>query len=55
MRSENIASAALETFKELAEKFFKKTHEYVIQGIVAFPFRTGISATRIAVANVVQQ
>lgn len=33
MRSENIPSAGVEMFTELAEKFFKKTHEYVVQGI----------------------
>ena len=33
MRNENIPSAGLGTFTELAEKFFKKTHEYVLQGI----------------------
>ena len=33
MRNENIPSAGLGTFTELAEKFFKKTNEYVVQGI----------------------
>jgi glycogen debranching enzyme len=31
--SENIPSAALDAFTELAKKFFEKTHEYVVQGI----------------------
>ena len=33
MRSANIPSAGVEIFTELAEKFFKKTREYVVQGI----------------------
>ena len=63
MGNGNIPSAGLGAFIELAKKFFEKTHGYVVQGIIpvnmrpngAFPFRTGISATRIAVANVVEQ